>query len=43
MRTYEALGYSRESALQAALADFNWPNRRAGELKRLLLVMRRGI
>lgn len=43
MQTYEALGYSRESALQAALANFNWRNRSAGELKRLLLVMRRGI
>jgi hypothetical protein len=42
MKTYEAQGYSRESAVLAAMADFHWPKRTAaGELKRVLLEMRR--
>lgn len=42
-RTYVTHGYSRESAVLAAMADFQWRDRRAQELKRLLLTMRRGV
>ena len=42
MENYEAQGYSRESAVLAAMHDFEWTNRKkAGEVKRVLLAMRR--
>lgn len=42
VKTYEAQGYSRESATLAAMTDFHWPQRaKAGEVKRVLLEMRR--
>jgi hypothetical protein len=42
MKTYETRGCSRESAVLAAMADFDWPNRdKIGEVKRVLLDMRR--
>ena len=42
MKIYEAQGCSRESAVLAAMADFDWPNRaKTGEVKRVLLEMRR--
>jgi hypothetical protein len=41
-KTYEAQGYSRESAAHATMAVFDWPKRtEAGEVKRVLLEMRR--
>jgi hypothetical protein len=42
-QTYVAQGYSCQSAVLAAMADFKWRDRRAQELKRLLLIMRRGV
>ena len=42
MKIYETQGCSRESAVLAAMADFDWPNRaKTGEVKRVLLEMRR--
>ena len=42
MKIYEAQGCSRESAVLAAMADFDWPKRaEEGEVKRVLLEMRR--
>ncbi len=42
MKIYEAQGCSRESAVQAAMAYYDWPKRtEEGEVKRLLLEMRR--
>jgi hypothetical protein len=40
-KKYEAEGYSSQSAVLAAMADFDWPKRTEGELKRVLLEMRR--
>ena len=42
-RTYMAQGYTRERAVLAAMADFEWRVQRVQELKRLLLIMRRGV
>ena len=42
MEAYEARGYSRQSAVLAAMHDFKLPNReKAGEVKRVLLAIRR--
>lgn len=42
MKIYETQGCSRETAVLAAMADFDWPRRaEANELKRVLLAMRR--
>jgi diadenosine tetraphosphatase ApaH/serine/threonine PP2A family protein phosphatase len=43
VRTYMAQGYKRESAVLAAMADFEWRVQRVQELERLLLIMRRGV